>query len=319
MKTPKQSRLSAATYASQAVAPRQAVVGLEAEFTLVVDGLEQRPERVFGTPANLLRHHDGKLIPRAGRSCHLPTGGALYFDTGVVEVATALIELEAPGGCERAVRSLWEQIAFVREQLNAWETHRGQQIRLRGFSAHYNFSLTTGASAMSPKVRRLARLLCYVLPIPVLLLAANRRSTAIGARPRPGRLEITADFTPDLALTTTTLAFLAGVVSAMARWPAEDLTTAGLTERGVPILAGFRPSKHSSRKGWRAHADDFARNPFCADAEEAQWLLTDGRRLRGVLEQHPAFRGSCDAHAPAGGAGGPSAFAARFRRRAAGV
>jgi hypothetical protein len=275
--------------------PRHAVVGLEAEFTLVVDGLEQRPERIFGTPANLLRHHDGPLIPRTGRSCHLPTGGALYFDTGVVEVATALIELEAPGGCERAVRSLWEQIAFVREQLNAWETRRGQEIRLRGFSAHYNFSLAPAASAAGPRLRRLARLLCYVLPIPVLLLAANRRSTAIGARPRPGRLEITADFTPDLALTTTTLAFLAGVVSEMARWPEADLTTAALAKRGLPLLAGFRPSKHSSRQGWRAHANDFAQNPFRTAAEAPQWLLADGRSLslRAVArEVYDVFRTS---------------------------
>ena len=161
------------------------MIGLEAEFTLVVDGREQKPERIFGTPANLLRHHEGWLIPRTGRSCHLPSGGALYFDTGVVEVATGLIELEAPGGCERAVRSLWEQIAFVRGHLDAWETRRGQEMRLRGFSAHYNFSLASPANAASPKLRRLARLLCYVLPIPVLLLAANRRSTATGPRPRP--------------------------------------------------------------------------------------------------------------------------------------
>ncbi len=104
-----------------AAAPRQAVIGLEAEFSLLVDGLEQKPEKVFRTPAGLLRHYPGRIIPRAGRSCHLPTGGALYFDTGVVEVATALIELEADHGCQRAVRSLWEQIAFVRAQLDASE------------------------------------------------------------------------------------------------------------------------------------------------------------------------------------------------------
>jgi hypothetical protein len=273
---PKQSRLSAAAYARQAVAPRHAVVGLEAEFTLVVDGLEQRPEAVFGTPANLLRYHEGRLIPRTGKSCHLPSGGALYFDTGVVEVATALIELEAPGGCERAVRSLWEQIAFVREHLNTWEARLGQEIRLRGFSAHYNFSVAPPHSAAQSGFRRLARLLCYVLPIPIMLLAANRRSTAIGARPRPGRLEITADFTPDPALTTATLAFLAGVITEMAQWPEPDLTVAGLAKRGLPLLANFWPSKHSSRQGWRAHADDFVRNPFRADASASEWPLIDG-------------------------------------------
>ncbi len=242
----------------------------------MVDGREQRPEDVFGTPGNLLRHHEGRVIPRVGRSCHLPTGGALYFDTGVVEVATALIELDAPGGCARAVRSLWEQIAFVRGQIDRWEVSTGREMRLRGFSAHYSFSLF---AQDPPRLHRLARLLPSILAIPVMLLAANRHSTAVGARPRPGRLEITADFTPDPALTDATLAFLAGVIAETSRWPKTDLTPAALTRLGLPRLTEFRPSKHSSRQGWRAHADDFERNPFAADPNAPEWLLTDGRRV----------------------------------------
>ena len=253
------------------------MVGLEAEFNLLVDGREQRPETFFRHPAALLRYHDGRIVPRTGRSCHLPSGGALYFDTGVVEVATALIELEHPGGCERAVRSLWEQIAFVRRQLDAWETHGGQTLGLRGFSAHYNFSLFAPGAA-GARLHRLARLLCYVLPVPIMLLAANRRSTAIGVRPRPGRLEVTADFTPDLALTNATLPFLAGVIAEAAGWPEEEQTLSALAERGLPLVAGFRPSKHGSRKGWRAHADDFPRNPFQADPNRRDWALVDGRQ-----------------------------------------
>ncbi len=275
----KKSGISALTLARTAgPVPRQPVVGLEAEFSLVVNGHDQKPEDVFRHPANLLRHHAGRIIPRVGRSCHLPSGGALYFDTGVVEVATALIELDPSGGCARAVRSLWEQIAFVRGQLDAWEGVRGEEMRLRGFSAHYNFSLFDAAPAGGSRLHRLARLLCYILPVPVMLLAANRRSTAVGVRPRPGRIEVTADFTPDVALTNATLAFLAGVIAEAARWPAKDLTLDALAHKGIPILAGFQPSKHSSRKGWRAHADDFARNPFCADPNQRDWHLADGRR-----------------------------------------
>ncbi len=256
--------------------PRQSVVGLEAEFTLVVDGKEARPEDVFGSPEGLLRHHAGRIIPRTGRSRHLPTGGALYFDTGVVEVATALIELDAPHGPARAVRSLWEQIAFVRAQIDRWEAATGKTLCLRGFSAHYNFSLF---GQTTPRLYRLARVLPYLLGIPTMLLAANRRSTAVGVRPRPGRIEVTADFTPDVALTNATLAFLAGVVTATARWPDADLNPAAFRRLGLPRIAGFSPSKHSSRKGWRAHAGDFARNPFAADPNESVWLLTDGRRV----------------------------------------
>ena len=256
--------------------PRQPVVGLEAEFTLVVDGREQRPEEIFGTPGGLLRHHEGRIIPRAGRSRHLPTGGALYFDTGVVEVATALIELDAPHGCARAVRSLWEQIAFVRSQIDRWEQATGKTLSLRGFSAHYNFSLF---GRTTPHLYRLARVLPSIIGVPVMLLAANRRSTAIGVRPRPGRIEVTADFTPDVPLTDATLAFLAGVVTETSRWPDADLTPAAFRRLGLPQIAGFRPSKHSSRKGWRAHAGDFERNPFAADPNAPLWLLTDGRRV----------------------------------------
>lgn len=274
MSPPKKDR-SQARAPESAAAPRGPVLGLEAEFTLLVDGEEQRPEDFFRSPRNLLRHHDGRFVPRSGRSVHLPSGGALYFDTGVIEVATGLIELEAAGGCARAVRSLWEQIAFVRARLDEWETRRGVNLRLRGFSAHYNFSLPH----LQPRhAHALANALCRVLPAPTILLAANRFSTAIGARPRPGRIEITADFTPDPALMNACAPLLAGIVTAMGRWPDDQLTGAALIERGLPLFAGLEPSKHSSRKGWRAHAGDFPRNPFTSDANRRDWLLADGRR-----------------------------------------
>ncbi len=247
------------------------MLGLEAEFTLLADGQEQRPEDFFRSPRNLLRHHDGRFIRRSGRSVHLPSGGALYFDTGVLEVATGLIELQDAVGCARAVRSLWEQIAFLRGRLDEWEQRRGADLRLRGFSAHYNFSLPH----VSP---RLANALCRVLPAPAILLAANRFSTAIGARPRPGRIEITADFTPDPALMNACAPLLAGIVTEMGRWPDDELTAPALIARGLPLFSGLEPSKHSSRKGWRAHVDDFPRNPFASDANRRDWLLTDGRR-----------------------------------------
>jgi hypothetical protein len=293
---PPRKKASSVLVSAAGAAPRQAVVGLEAEFTLLVNDQEQKPEKVFRSPSQLLHHHDGRIIPRTGKSCHLPSGGALYFDTGVVEVATALIELEEHGGCARAVRSLWEQIEFVRRQLDAWETQWGQNLRLRGFSAHYNFSLfAQDGPAGARRLGRLAYLLCYLLPVPVMLLAANRYSTAIGARPRPGRIEITADFTPDPALMNAALALMAGVIAETARWPDAELTADALAARGLPLLAGFSPSKHSSRKGWRAHADDFPRNPFMADVNRRDWRLLDGRlvSLRQIgCEMLAAFRKS---------------------------
>src|SRR5687768_11730393 len=102
------------------------VIGLEAEFTLYVDGVKQKPEDVFGTAQAFIRQ---KMLPRKGRSYQLPTGGAVYFDTGVIEVATPIIEIES--GCAvRAGRTLWEQIECIRKELDAWEAAHDRKVRL---------------------------------------------------------------------------------------------------------------------------------------------------------------------------------------------
>src|SRR5688572_15765792 len=70
------------------------VIGLESEFTVYVQEEKRLPEHIFKTPQQIVR---AKMLPRTGRSFHLPSGGALYFDTGVIEVATPIIEIE--DGC----------------------------------------------------------------------------------------------------------------------------------------------------------------------------------------------------------------------------
>ena len=119
------------------LAPRKAVIGFEAEFNVYVGDCKSRPEAVFGNPQGIVRE---RMIPRIGRSFHLPSGGAVYFDTGVIEVATPIIELEE-GCCIRAGRSLWEQIGFLRRELDAWEQRNGTTVRLEGFSEHFNVSV----------------------------------------------------------------------------------------------------------------------------------------------------------------------------------
>ena len=90
-----------------------AAVGLEAEFTLIADGAPARPEDEFGDPRGFI---SGPLMHRVGTSYHLPNGTAVYFDTGVIEVATPAMEL-ARGCMARAGRSLWESIALLRTEL----------------------------------------------------------------------------------------------------------------------------------------------------------------------------------------------------------
>ena len=250
-------------------------IGLEAEFTTIVDGEAQKPEDVFGSPRHLVR---GPLVHRTGRSYHLPTGGALYFDTGVMEIATPMIEI-ARGCGARGTRSLWESLAFLRNELDAWEDRTGREIRLVGFSAHYNVSFDVPESERKHgrSVEQLAYLLTHILAAPVMLLAANRRSTGVGVRPRGNRIEITADFTPDAALMAATATLIVGIVREVMTWPSYGLEQ--LAAHRVPVVAGFVPVPHSSRMGWVAKYSCFPENPFTADVDGVKWTTRAGERL----------------------------------------
>jgi hypothetical protein len=252
-----------------------AAMGLESEFALLVDGEPARPEDVFGSPTAFVRE---PLMHRVGRSYHLPTGGAIYFDTGVIEVATPVIEI-ARGCAARAGRSLWEGIRFVRGELDAWEREHGRRVQLAGFSAHYNISFDVPAPERrrGRSVEALALLLTYVLPFPVMVLAANRRSTGVGVRPRGSRVEVTVDFTPDPALMIAAATLIVGIVREVMSW--RRFTLDELAARGVPVLRDFHPVPHSSRQGWVAKFSCFAHNPFQCDLAAPLWVTRDGERL----------------------------------------
>jgi hypothetical protein len=253
--------------------PPRAVIGLEAEFNLLINGRRRRPEKVFGDPSRLVRR---RMIPRTGKSFQLPTGGAIYFDTGVIEVATPIVELET-GCCYRATRLLWEQIRYLRKELDHWAKRHKCQCRLQGFSAHYNFSFPNARKSKLRNATKLAYLLTHILPVPVLMLAANRQSSAVGVRPRRTRVEVTADFTSDPALMLATCAFVAGVVQTVLRW--EDFGLRHLNRNRIPRIMPFRLRKHSSRRGWRVTSDSLAQNPFTSDTNAPLWKLRDGRTL----------------------------------------
>ena len=253
--------------------PPRAVIGLEAEFNLFVNGRRRRPEKVFGDPSRLVRR---RMIPRTGKSFQLPAGGAIYFDTGVIEVATPIIELER-GCCYRATRLLWEQIRYLRRELDHWARRHKCHCTLQGFSAHYNFSFPSTQKSKLRNSTKLAYLLVHILPAPVILLATNRQSSAVGVRPRGNRIEVTVDFTPDPALMLATCAFIAGTMETVLRW--EDFRLRQLARHGLPRIARFRLRKHSSRRGWRVTSDSLGRNPFVASINEPLWNVRDGRTL----------------------------------------
>jgi hypothetical protein len=262
-------------------------MGMEAEFSVTVDGEPTRPEDIFGSPRAFVR---GNMMHRQGTSYHLPTGGAVYFDTGVIEVATPVIEIDR-GAAARAGRSLWESILYLREELDHWESRTGREIRLTGFSTHYNvsFELPVHAQGRNRTVRKLALLLSYILPAPVMLLATNKRSTGVGVRPRGDRIEITADFTPSASLMIATGTLIVGIVREVMTWPSFELEM--LEKMGIPVIAGYKPMKHTSRKGWLARNDCYPADPFAADIDETTWRTTDGRELSlrsiaGLIVKH---------------------------------
>lgn len=256
-----------------------AAIGMEAEFVLLLDDHPVRPEEIFGSPMGFIR---GDLMHRRGTSYHLPNGGAIYFDTGVIEIATPVIEIER-GCAARAGRSLWEGIHFVRSELDAWEQRDGRHARLAGFSTHYNISFDRPARYEPARtVHKLAQLLTYILPAPVMLLAANRRSTGVGVRPRGDRVEVTADFTPSAALMVATGAVITGIVREVMTWDSFELDE--LARRAIPTFARFRPVPHTSRQGWLARYSCYPSNPFMADPDDVMWPASDGRTrsLRGI-------------------------------------
>jgi hypothetical protein len=246
-----------------------AAIGMEAEFVLVVDDEVVRPEDLFGDPRAFVRR---PMMHRVGTSYHLPTAGAIYFDTGVIEVATPVIEIE-PGCAARAGRSLWESILVIRDELNGWERSTGRDARLVGFSTHYNisFELPRGEPHNGRSVEKLALLLSYILPVPVMLLAANRRSTGIGVRPRGDRIEITADFTPSASLMIAAATVITGIAREVMTWPSFERDM--IASHDLPVIAGYGPMPHTSRKGWLARFDRYPGNPFTCDIDAPLWRL----------------------------------------------
>ena len=267
------------------------VIGLEAEFRVFVDGSEVVPEEYWRTPSAFITR---PLLQRSSKSSQLPTGGAVYFDGGVLEVVTPVIEI-ASQCTARVVRSLWEQIGFVRDQLDGWEKRNAKDVRLQAFSCHFNISyeLPREERNRNRTIQKLAMLLAYLLPMPVLVTGANRRSSGLGVRPRRDRIEITFDFTPDPGMMAATTALIVGIVRDVIAWPSYRIDE--LAARGLAIPTNVTPGKHATRNGWVTRDFHFPQNPFTTPVDAQVWPVMDGRVLsmRGIaLEIATHFRDS---------------------------
>jgi len=248
---------------------------MEAEFNVVLDGVEIDPRAYWKDPTAFI---DVPMLRRTRSSLQLPTGGAVYFDRGVIEVVTPVIEL-ASGSTARVVRNLWEQIGFVRDQLTKWETRTGHHVRLKAYSAHYNISFELDGKDQDEhrNIQKVAHLLAYILPVPVAVAGCNRRSTGVGVRPRPERVEVTVDFTPDPGLMIATASLIVGIVREVISWPSYELDE--LDRRPIPVPAGVIPGKHTTRKGWLTKDFQYPQSPYTADIDARIWNTRDGSRM----------------------------------------
>ena len=267
------------------------VIGLEAEFKVFIDDHEVTPEEYWRAPSAFI---DRPLLQRSRKSSQLPTGGAVYFDGGVLEVVTPVIEI-APQCTARVVRSLWEQIGFIRDQLDSWQKRSAHHARLQGFSCHFNVSyeMPRDERSRDRTIQKLAMLLAYLLPVPVLVAGANRQSSGMGVRPRRDRIEITLDFTPDPGLMAATTALIVGVIRDVISWPSYRLEE--LERRGIPQLEGVTIGKHATRNGWVAREFHFQQNPFTTPIDACVWRTTRGRAISmrdAALEIATCFRDS---------------------------
>ena len=258
-------------------------IGMESEFNVWLDEIEIDPKKYWRHPSAFI---DRELLPREKSSLQLPTGGAVYFDRGVVEVVTPVIEL-GPHSTARMVRNLWEQIGFVREQLTKWEKQAGHTVRLKAYSAHYNVSFEIPKSQQGPNrnIKKLALLLAYILPVPVMIVAANRRSTGVGVRPRSNRIEVTLDFTPDPGLMVAAATLIVGIAREVMSWASYDLSL--LQKLPIPVIAGVVPGKHTTRKGWLTKDFHYPQSPYTSDINAPIWTTQYGKKrsLRQIGKQ----------------------------------
>ena len=64
-----------------------------------------------------------------------------------------------------------------------------------------------------------------------------------------------------------------------------------IEETDIPVIKGFHPMPHTTRKGWLARFDCYPENPFACDIDRDKWPTTNGRRLAlremaGLITKH---------------------------------
>jgi hypothetical protein len=66
-----------------------------------------------------------------------------------------------------------------------------------------------------------------------------------------------------------TATLIVGVVREVMTWPTYELDE--LDRHGIPVISGFQPMPHTSRKGWLARFTCYPKNPFTCDIDHDPW------------------------------------------------
>jgi hypothetical protein len=86
-----------------------------------------------------------------------------------------------------------------------------------------------------------------------------------------------------------TATVIVGIVREVMTWPSYEISA--LEKTDIPVIKGFHPMPHTTRKGWLARFDCYPGNPFVSDIDEDKWPIRDGRSLSlretaGLITKH---------------------------------
>lgn len=204
-----------------------ALIGIEHEYRVLDASGRQRDFRALlhTLPVDGLR-----LDPGDANAYRLASGLALTADEAEAEVATPPVAVE-PGFTLRAA-------ALAAEARATLEALLPVGLTLEGYSTHISVSVPDA------EVAAVAARYARVYAPAFAALAERPGSLGIYVRPRPGRLELCADYIEPAHLPPV-LAFAAGTVRACV----EEVRTA--EERLAPLALDLHPARE--RPGYRVH------------------------------------------------------------------
>ena len=229
-------------------------LGLEHEFQ-VLPGDEPLD---FRTIIHNLRLGQRNLDPADPNAYRLPSGAAVTCDGAEAEIALPPTAIRPGFAFEVAQRAQVERAALLRRL--------PEGMRLQGCSTHLSVSMPDALT------QAVCRLYATTFAPALMLLMDRRGSPGLLIRPRPGRVELGAEFVDGEHLVGAAV-FAVGSVLACR----DSLAVGGPRHAGVPELAVLI-APAVERFGWYVDRTAFGGDLYL-QGRSAQLLTTGGERL----------------------------------------